>query len=309
MKKLITIILLLFAVNVFGQGITTQNSGVNTGTTYRWTVPQYFSTLIADLIITNRVDSTQSIRLYDTSGTLYALFSADTSYIPNLTVGNLNSSTIINGTSVTTNSLISDTIISNSPLFLRSDSIYFGLLNDTSKVWYREITTANSTRGSIYPNINLGSDLGLTTNKFRNIRGRTLNVDSVLIGGYYINSCGGMINVYSLRLGEINYGGAVSTSKSGTGLLDQYIATYNNQYRIYDKYVNSTTNFRRLNIGWTADSTAVISTENAGQYGARGLTLKMGTLTEPTSPIAGQIYFNGTNFFGYNGTIWKQLDN
>jgi hypothetical protein len=31
--------------------------------------------------------------------------------------------------------------------------------------------------------------------------------------------------------------------------------------------------------------------------------------TVPPSPVAGQIYFNGTNFFGYNGITWKQLDN
>jgi len=32
-------------------------------------------------------------------------------------------------------------------------------------------------------------------------------------------------------------------------------------------------------------------------------------ITVPSSPVAGQIYFDGTNFFGYNGSAWIQLDN
>jgi hypothetical protein len=35
----------------------------------------------------------------------------------------------------------------------------------------------------------------------------------------------------------------------------------------------------------------------------------LGKTTTPTSPVAGQIYFDGTHFQGYNGTTWKQLDN
>lgn len=38
-------------------------------------------------------------------------------------------------------------------------------------------------------------------------------------------------------------------------------------------------------------------------------SLRIRTGTAPTSPNAGDIYFNGTNFFGYNGSAWKQLDN
>jgi hypothetical protein len=29
--------------------------------------------------------------------------------------------------------------------------------------------------------------------------------------------------------------------------------------------------------------------------------------TVPDWPVAGQIYFNGTNFLGYNGTAWVTL--
>lgn len=38
-------------------------------------------------------------------------------------------------------------------------------------------------------------------------------------------------------------------------------------------------------------------------------SLRMRAGTAPTTPNAGDIYFNGTNFFGYNGSAWKQLDN
>ncbi len=32
-------------------------------------------------------------------------------------------------------------------------------------------------------------------------------------------------------------------------------------------------------------------------------------MNTPANPVAGQIYFDGTHFFGYDGTTWKQLDN
>ena len=38
-------------------------------------------------------------------------------------------------------------------------------------------------------------------------------------------------------------------------------------------------------------------------------SLRIRSGTAPTTPNAGEIYFNGTNFFGYNGSAWKQLDN
>ena len=37
--------------------------------------------------------------------------------------------------------------------------------------------------------------------------------------------------------------------------------------------------------------------------------LTLNNTTDPTNPTAGQIYFNGTHFKGYNGTQWVQLDN
>jgi hypothetical protein len=35
----------------------------------------------------------------------------------------------------------------------------------------------------------------------------------------------------------------------------------------------------------------------------------LSSTTTPASPVAGQIYYNGTHFYGYNGSSWLQLDN
>jgi hypothetical protein len=44
-----------------------------------------------------------------------------------------------------------------------------------------------------------------------------------------------------------------------------------------------------------------------GGYGAG--VLQLTAIDGPSSPAAGDIYFDGTHFKGYNGTAWKQLDN
>lgn len=40
-----------------------------------------------------------------------------------------------------------------------------------------------------------------------------------------------------------------------------------------------------------------------------GGSITLAPSTLPSSPVAGQIAFDGTNFWGYNGSAWKQLDN
>lgn len=233
-----------------------------------WTAPQTFETMIANLLVVNNIDSTQSIRLYDTSGTLYALFSSDTSWIPNLTVGNLNSTTIINGSSVTTNSLISDTIIGNSPIDLIADTVRvqnkffakYGIFDSTK--------SSKVIIGGHYFYDYDASRVGLSTNL---ILSGTNN---------YING---------LRIGNLlPYSGSSFTIQ--TNALPQSDTTYN------------------LGIGTNRWRTTYTRTLNADSV-RTGHSIFMSTVTEPASPTTGQIYYNGTNWFGWNGTAWKQFDN
>lgn len=321
-------------------------TGVSTSADNTWTGTQTFSTLIADLIITNRVDSTTSIRLYDTSGTLYALFSADTSYIPNLTVGNLNSTTIINGSSVTTNSLISDTLISNSPLHLRTDSLFLGVLNDTSKVWYNELLySSNKRRGVIYPNIDYGMNIGTYNKRVDTVNARSgkfyrlyvQSNDFIIDAGQDLGQFGlSVFRPYSNALSNLGSptvtwkntytrtlnsdtvlskvltggnGARINLSDVNSGMMYFNINSYSAGLQLLTGLFEPSTNLG-ISLGRSSQQWLKIWGQTLNVDSARvGKSIYMSSITEPTSPTAGQIYFNGTNFYGYNGTIWKQLDN
>ena len=49
---------------------------------------------------------------------------------------------------------------------------------------------------------------------------------------------------------------------------------------------------------------------NSGMSGTdTSANVVLKSTTTPSSPTAGQVYFDGTHFQGWNGTAWKQLDN
>jgi|GEM_PF-6254416 len=70
------------------------------------------------------------------------------------------------------------------------------------------------------------------------------------------------------------------------------------------------------------DGQVLAWSENDGQWEPQYLTaadfaggniatpsVLLNSTTTPSSPVAGQIYFDGTHFQGYDGSNWKQLDN
>jgi hypothetical protein len=67
------------------------------------------------------------------------------------------------------------------------------------------------------------------------------------------------------------------------------------------------------------DATALVSVLGGGNVGI-GTTsptqqleingaLRLAPQGAPATPTAGTLYFDGTHFFGFDGTSWKQLDN
>lgn len=62
----------------------------------------------------------------------------------------------------------------------------------------------------------------------------------------------------------------------------------------------------------TSDNSAIIggnTLENTVDNTVMVPALVLGSTTQPTSAQAGTIYFNGSHFYGFDGTNWKQLDN
>lgn len=316
-----------------------------------FTVPQYFSTIIANILTLNKLDSARSIYLYRANGSLFAYFDAtkDSAYVDgNMYIRGLTGQTILTSNSVTSNKFITDSLQSNSPLHLRTDSLFMGKTNDTAKVIYNQITRGNSVRGAIYPNVDYGMniglynkridtvnarvgkftnrvftsgvqllgasplfdiffsdvngasyfafdknsfvgygmatatvDLGLYNRVWRNTYTRTLNADSVIAS---VSTIVNSNSSYFQLLGQdkMNYGFWGSSFGSGMSPVGDsiftgkytgniYTKTEPKSFSVYDRQASNTTEYRRLKIGWTADSTAVISVERAGQYGARPL--------------------------------------
>jgi len=353
-----------YAKNIY---VVNMPQGISTSVENYWTAPQHYSSIIVDILTANKIDSTRSIKLYGTDGSLYALFSKDTSYIPNLTVGNLSSTTIINGSSVRTNSLYSDTIIGNSPIFLMADSIMLQknlFLPEQIKFTsssYADNTVSTYTGGLVLkpsagmplifnvannyikPNSDYQNSLGSWDKRFDTVNANISKVNRVktdfldFTNGYGISQISNYLSIghpnyltINLASGEMTNGGNIvplltssysignksriwreafiDTIKIGQGIALQnfnnnmnlkfgfgysgiYIGSpiYGNLYSPYDDWSDLGTNNNKWKIMFSN-------------------IIKLGTKTEPTGQ-AGMIYFNGTNFFGYNGSAWKQLDN
>jgi len=212
MKKIILIIvLLLISVNLFAQKIqfadTSGGKVVLREVSYKWPLPIRLTGInfnpltfdttkigylnknnnwtginIFDTVVINHIDSTISTYWYKPSGALFGFIDAsrDSASFEKMYVGALGTYTIVNGTSVTTSSLVSDTVIGHSPINLLADSVivqnrlFLGSLyfsgtqfipatkQDTSS--YFAYRNAN-----IIPTVTATDNLGSTDLKFKNI--------------------------------------------------------------------------------------------------------------------------------------------
>jgi len=227
-----------------------------------WTGTQTFDNIIANTLTLNKIDSSRSIYLYRANGSLFAYFDAtkDSAYVDgNMYIRGLTGQTILTSQSVTSNKFITDTLQSHSPTLVYSDSIRFGKTKDTAMIWYNQITTGNSTRGAIYPVITLGSDLGLTTNRFKNTHTRTLNADTI-----FFNTTGtggvGKLNYNGITLPSTTgilfygYGNATGLTNNNTG---SYIIFNLNGLDIKGGALSSYTNYIQFSLH-TNDSSSII---------------------------------------------------
>lgn len=116
--------------------------------------------------------------------------------------------------------------------------------------------------------------------------------------------------------GEGNTAAADYSHVGGKGNIIQLGADYSAILGGTDNNIDAT-GTNSIVIGGSTNSVSGI---NAGILGGTGLTnpvdntimvpaLVLASTTTPTSPDLGTIYFNGTNFLGWNGSAWVQLDN
>lgn len=329
----------------------------------------YFGRVVIDTLTLNQIDSANSTYWYYPNGTLFGFIdpTRDSASFTKMYISNLGTQTIINGGSITTNKLNSDSIIGHSPINLLADSVIM-----QNKLFVN----------SIYNKSNLSGDIGIsTTNRFKTTYTQTLRADSVIMatqmlapngsstapsysfsgstntGLYYSGSTfdltlnggialrigSGFTNMVtgSFRLGADAYT-TLDAASDSLKLYDNNDKTRPFSFYIYDKATNTSNNYRRLKIGWTADSTATISVENAGQYTSRYLTigtptnnkvkvyadtvfanvvsltnvinisnfLKLTPMADPPSPAEeGQVYADTDHhIYYYDGTSWKPLD-
>jgi hypothetical protein len=102
--------------------------------------------------------------------------------------------------------------------------------------------------------------------------------------------------------------------------VQQYRSTLNGLNSTVNRPSHQFLNGLRADVTITAPGNLLIgTTANPGQEklvvnGAAKIGNPYGTITNgATTPVpnggAGTMVFSGTNFFGWNGTSWKQLDN
>jgi hypothetical protein len=91
---------------------------------------------------------------------------------------------------------------------------------------------------------------------------------------------------------------------NGFATMDSSSSTVNIKVSSGDYTKQSTLLDNQLTITDTSNSTVITTNEMTIN------SIVLNTYTLPSSGMtAGQIVFDGTHFYGYNGTIWKQLDN
>ena len=119
---------------------------------------------------------------------------------------------------------------------------------------------------------------------------------------FYAGSMGTNLAGYNTGRGSLYVGGFTEldgfTRVIGTSA-DTYPAMVIQNY--------GTTNSLEI---WDTNWNVIASIDNAGNITTTGKgTFGSVIVGNTTTPIAGEIRFDGTHFYGYNGTAWKQLDN
>jgi hypothetical protein len=114
------------------------------------------------------------------------------------------------------------------------------------------------------------------------------------------------VNFVDLGIASTKYNGAqYSPPFTAVNSGDSYLYATSNNLVIGATGANSNINF--FTSGSNASSICV-SITSGGNLKSRTITL---TGSQPSSPLPGTMYYDSTSghFYGWNGTVWKQLDN
>lgn len=101
------------------------------------------------------------------------------------------------------------------------------------------------------------------------------------------------------------YGAVLITNNGNLKIGSDYSGTFTTHLFMGGQISSSL--YGRFGVGVNNTSPTALFDLAASTATRASLRIRAGTA--PSSPNAGEIYFNGTNFFGYNGSEWKQLDN
>jgi len=114
------------------------------------------------------------------------------------------------------------------------------------------------------------------------------------------------VNNYSFSIGEGSDGGKIYTYYAN-GSAQLILEEYDDPYIIRGRQTDNGTNNDAI-LGLFDGKVGVGITSPTTKLDVDG-SLRLREMTTPANPVAGQIYFDGTHFFGYDGSNWKQLDN
>jgi hypothetical protein len=107
----------------------------------------------------------------------------------------------------------------------------------------------------------------------------------------------------SIAIGYAHDGHVIASGRGAIAIGEAVRASADYAVAVGKGFTNTTAN--SFAVGFGSIAFQVDSSGNATLAG----TLKLGAISVPSSPTAGQIYFDGSHFYGYNGSAWLQLDN
>lgn len=114
------------------------------------------------------------------------------------------------------------------------------------------------------------------------------------------------VNKYSFSIGEGSDGGKIYTYYAN-GSAQLILEEYDEPYIIRGRQTDNGTNNDAI-LGLFDGNVGVGITNPTTRLDVDG-SIRVREMTTPANPVPGQIYFDGTHFYGYDGSNWKQLDN